>query len=224
MMSLSKAEYNIGSHRVRSLLDKDKKAVVHQQLTEECKNAYYPFTVYQLSDGRVLYVDDESGDGSLHPGPLGPASELSPSERLEAHPIGVGKVPRFGLFESRAKKSSSTLANKLGVLQEGLDYSVESLKLLDNAIDQVLAGPSSGISPRLFEALVAYVGCVLISQSGGRWYDEYDEHDGAEYPCVISRAGRVFTPSVYVADRLDEPDERGSLHAIVLAELGTSVV
>ena len=81
------------------------------------------------------------------------------------------------------------LIERFGLDKSALDYSIESLKYLDEVIENNKVG-SKFIKQNLLD-LSFYIGAIYIKEEGGEWRI-YDFQEGLKLPMLISKKGKAI--------------------------------
>lgn len=96
-------------------------------------------------------------------------------------------------FLNELESSLTFIASKSGGMidKKSLDYSLDSIKLIDAAINQNKHNQLP-FDPQLHCAYVAYIGEVIRRKINGRWelYHVQDEHGNRHFPILINREGK----------------------------------
>lgn len=172
--------------------------------------------VYQLTDGTILYVS-RNGKGSIWQG----RTELAHiADDAEAHPkkhalvglIAPGRRPPWDL-----RAEMSLLGIRLDLSQEILDYSSESIAMLEEAVVRRFCRWSC-IDTDLFLPVVIYVGEVVRQRCGGEWTARLACDGNTLEPWVILNDEAEYPPFKTVLHVMGDSG-RTSLYWSVLADL-----
>jgi hypothetical protein len=110
------------------------------------------------------------------------------------------------------------LPSKLEIPAARLDFSMESLSILDRAIAR-LGRKTKGDFENIVDAIIAYVGEVVRVQTSGKWTPRFDAECDVWEPFVTSSSGRMHAVHLLVVDELLEQYPRFSVAGAVEGEL-----
>jgi hypothetical protein len=173
-----------------------------------------------LPDGRVLLCDLFDGSGTLYPS----REPLAKMQREIAEEIARGPVdpclallPPIADFIRDVEAHARSLGTRIGVADEALDGTVESLDAVDKALRRI---PWAKRQVRdLVTPLVAYVGEVIRAASGGRWTTT-TSRDHENEPMITAGNGRTLQPFALVFIPMIEPSKRIPLRSAVEVMVG----
>jgi hypothetical protein len=156
---------------------------------------------YQFSDGRILFLfDGEPPTGTLWPSRESVLESLNPDEAEPGH-ILEGRLPQGQSFPGQVPQLTATLAELVELPVDVLDYSVESLKPLDQRVKERYK-PAERLGTAIFPCLIAYLGEVVRLRVDGTWEMRQSGHANVWEPWVRSPDGREFAPFVCIYDQL----------------------
>jgi hypothetical protein len=157
---------------------------------------------YAFSDGRILFLfDAEPPTGTLWPSRERVLQSLSEQIKPAEMHILEGLQPQGQSFPKHIDEFVSKLAELTTLSSEELDYSVESLDLLDSQIKERFE-PEKRLGAQIFPCLVAYLGEVVRQSVDGIWEMRRASHADVWEPWVRSPDGREFAPFVCVHDQI----------------------
>lgn len=165
-----------------------------------------PYRVYLGSDSRALVVADNRGLLYTNSSDLLQAIDLNTEmfrgvEDQHILHILEGRLPQRLEFPEQVRSLCDSLPEMLDLPPESLDYSVESLSLIDGAIERV--GKARALDPDYFPALVAYVGEVVRVYTNGWWEMRLEADLKSWGPYVADPSGRKHAVFSNVFDQLD---------------------
>jgi hypothetical protein len=173
-----------------------------------------------LPDGRVLLYWGEGERGTLYPS--GSAEELKRSydetlRKALQGPVDMTRtlLPPVADFLRDVEAHAKSLGKRIGVADEALDGTPQSLDAVDKALKKIPWAKRQ--VPDLVTPLVAYVGEVMRKASGGRWMPS--PKPGKNEPVVIGRDGRLCKPYSVVFLPMVEPSRRIPLRSAVDIQL-----
>ncbi len=124
---------------------------------------------YQFSDGRILFLfDGEPPKGTLWPSRDSVLHSLGPNAEADQGHILEGRLPQGKSFPQQVELLTAKLAELVDLPQEALDYSLDSLKFLDERVKERFK-PADRLGAVLFPSLVAYLGEVVRRRVEGVW-------------------------------------------------------
>jgi hypothetical protein len=146
--------------------------------------------VFALADGRVERI------------------KQGYSPMLEILPQGEG-------FAAAVPELLREAPARLGIDASALDFTVESLSLLDAAVRRL--GRMKAVSPEVFPWLLAYVGEVIrrTATVGGRWEMRLEEDGRTWIPWIIDARGNLFPVLGFYKDLLEHGPRVLSLRTFV---------
>jgi hypothetical protein len=97
------------------------------------------------------------------------------------------------------------LASRLAIERSRLDFSRESLKIVDDHVFRVVGRRRVLADSELFQALLAYVGEYVRLRIDGKWQVEKEE-DNVWVPWIVDKEGNRRDTAMYVFEELHEPD------------------
>jgi hypothetical protein len=173
---------------------------------------------FQFSDGRILFLfDGEPTTGTLWTSREQVLQSLDAQVDSADRHVLEGRLPQGQSFPDHLDELVSRLAELAGLQIEDLDYSVDSLDLLDEQIKKRIA-PDKRLGAPIFPCLVAYLGEVVRQSVSGVWEMRHAAHADIWEPWVRSPDGREFAPFVCVHDQiLNHIDESARLSRAVPA-------
>ena len=174
--------------------------------------------VYQFSDGRILFLfDGEPTTGTLWDSRDSVLQSLTASaEEPESHPL-AGRWHQGQGFPDQVDELKARLADLIDLPIDDLDYSLESLELVDRTI-KTRFPPEERLGAVVFPCLVAYLGETVRQLVDGAWEMRHASHADIWEPWVRSPQGREFAPFVCLHEQLSHPtDESAQLPLAVPA-------
>lgn len=123
-----------------------------------------------LPDGRVLLFIAEGERGTLFPSRETLAEVRRVGEELAAKgPVDLTRtlLPPIADFLRDVKAHAGALAARLGLPDEALDRSLDSLNAVDKKVWRIARAKRT--TPELVTPLTAYIGEVMLPICGGRW-------------------------------------------------------
>jgi hypothetical protein len=176
-----------------------------------------------LPDGRVLLYWGEGVKGTLYPsreafaevkrqGAETMAKFLEERAKGGAVDPSLDLLPPIADFLRDVEAHSKKLGPRIGVADEALDFTAESLDAVDKALKKIPWAKRQ--VPDLVTPLVAYVGEVMRRASGGEWSTSSARGHENE-PMVTAGNGRLFQPFALVFIPMIEPSKRIPLRSAV---------
>jgi hypothetical protein len=158
-----------------------------EQLTHERSTINLSRLVYRHIDGRVMsFIPDKAGylyesqrdfDLVFRPELTSTGENIDDLEvRTEERQDFVDQVPQL----------IATLPALIEISKEDLDYSLDSLAKVEEAVNRT--GRSKSLQSPLFEALVAYVGEVMRQAANGVWETRKSERIWVSWVSISERA------------------------------------
>lgn len=212
-MKLRKRGRMISAARVRSLL----LSQASRADTELQKRV--PGQPLLLEDGQVVLVL-EDGKGTLYPSREALIELLDLVESLaEQGPIDPKRslLPPVDTFLAGLREHAGNLSHLVG-LQGALDGSEASLKAVDRVVQALPR--EQRMSPKWVTSLVAYIGEIMRTATGGHWA-QISPSPGEMEPVVVARDGRILQPFALVYGELRQ-GRRGSLQGALNGALRAS--
>jgi hypothetical protein len=173
-----------------------------------------------LPDGRVLlcssglgYLADDE-EGTLYPSREALAElQRRGAEEAAKGPVDLSRtlLPPIDDFLRDVDAHAKSLGKRIGVADDALDRSVESLDAVDTALKRIPWAKRQ--VPDLVTPLIAYVGEVMRRASGGQWTKPPAANDNE--PMIRARDGGFLQPYVPVVLPMVEPSRRIPLRAAV---------
>jgi hypothetical protein len=168
-----------------------------------------------LPDGRVLLYWPGDGGGNLCPSreaaeQMKRGYEESRREAAEQRARGVvdpslGLLPPVADFLRDVESHAKKLGPRIGVDDEALDGTPESLDAVDKALKKIPWAKRQ--VPDLVTPLVAYLGEVMRRSTGGQWSTSTARGHENE-PMITTRGGGLFQPFASVYLPMVEPSRR----------------
>ncbi len=173
---------------------------------------------FQFSDGRILFLfDGEPASGALWDSRESVLQSLTSSVEEPQDHVLAGRWQHGQGFPDQIDNLKARLAELLDLPTDDLDYSLESLDLVDQTIKTRFL-PEERLGPTLFPCLVAYLGEVVRQLVDGTWEMRHASHADIWEPWVRSPQGREFAPFFCLHDQLSHPtDESAQLPLAVPA-------
>jgi hypothetical protein len=171
---------------------------------------------YQFSDGRILFLfDGEPPTGTLWPSRDSVLHSLGPNAEADQRHILEGRLLQGKDFPQQVEQFTAKLAELVDLPPAALDYSLESLKFLDQRVKEHFK-PADRLGAVLFPSLVAYLGEVVRQRVEGVWEMRQAYRADIWEPWVRSANGREFAPFLCVYDQLinHEDDSAMLLRAV----------
>lgn len=132
------------------------------EATNRLPSDIFVHSIYVGPNDNVLQVL-EDGIGFLYQTRNDWTASMAEIEALASTPstthVLKGRLPHGQRFSEVASELSESLHLQLDLEASQLDSSMDSLRSVDQAIQQI--GPSECLSPRLFEPLLAYLGEIV---------------------------------------------------------------
>jgi hypothetical protein len=115
-------------------------------------------------------------------------------------------------FVAKVAELADQLAERLNLPKERLDYSVDSLKLVDDVVFNKV-GRGAFLTAANFPPLLAYVGEVVRRRVGpfARWKTKPASDGITKEPWIVDADGRSYMVFMYVFEDLHEDDSPQSL-------------
>jgi len=159
---------------------------------------------YRLQDGRVLVIQ-ENGKGLLWEGK--DFDQVLEQATVQVTHILAERIPDGKVFVASALTLAQKLAEILEVSPEQLDYSVQSLAVVDTKVFREI-GRENFLSKERFGPLLAYVGEVIRRKVGpfARWEARLGSDGITWEPWIFSANGEAYDPFMLVFEELHEDD------------------
>jgi len=183
---------------------------LREELTLQPETRLILSEAYRLPDGRVLVIQ-KTGKGLLWDGKDFEQPSVQ-STHILAHRIPEGRE-----FVASVLTLAQQLADFLGISPEQLDYSAQSLEVLDTKVFRDI-GRDSFLSKERFAPLLAYVGEVIRRKVGpfARWEARLGLDGYTWEPWIFSANGEAYDPFMLVFEELHEEDGPMSFAARVV--------
>lgn len=161
----------------------DPQWTLDEDLTQQRSKFNRALRVYKHADGRILdFIEGKAGRLYASQEAFNPVLRGTYSETLDE---GELRTEERADFVNQVPELITTLPALIEISEEALDYSLDSLAKVEEAVKRT--GWSKSLQPPLFEALVAYVGEVLRRAKKGVW--------------ETRKSGRVWTSWVSISER-----------------------
>lgn len=170
---------------------------------------------YQCADGKILAVSGD-GAGNLYDSINDWQAELNglaELEKLEPVHILYNQIPSQERFIQEIPYLISKLAKEFEVDPSELDKTLESLSIVDKAIESKnRQNYIDNSNKRILGSLIAYIGEVIKTAINGEWL--IDQNNGSDWePVIVSPSGKISSFYIMVFDELYEAEE-SSFHDI----------
>ncbi len=170
---------------------------------------------YQCADGKILAVSGD-GTGNLYDSINDwqtELDELSELRKLEPVHILYNQIPSRERFIQEIPRLISRLAKEFEVDLSELDNTLESLLIIDQAIESKnRQNYIDNSNKRILGSLIAYVGEVIKTAINGEWLIK--QNNGANWePVIVDPSGETSSFYITVFDELYEAEE-SSFHDI----------
>jgi len=176
------------------------------------------FDYYELKDGRLLIVDPVDGTGTMYESEKSLREVMDEfdslvAEKGQSHHVLKGVFSKGINFPSEVENYVNEFSRLTNISKSKLDYSVESLKIVDQAIQN---WERSDMIAKLYAPLIAYTGEVIRTKLSGEWQIKKVE-EGIEEPYILC-GDKLYSTFVDLFKEFNESDEV-SVHTVVLAEI-----
>jgi hypothetical protein len=168
-----------------------------------------------LPDGRVLLYHGEHERGVLYPSREALAEmnrRCAETKRRTIEQFRTGfpdpslaLLPPVADFLRDVEAHAKKLGPRIGVAEEALDFTPESLDAVDKALKRIPWAKRQ--VPDLVTPLVAYLGEVMRKTTGGQWSTSQSPGHENE-PMITTRGGGLFQPFASVYLPMVEPSRR----------------
>ena len=205
---------NLSPEIAKSILEAHSSKLL--EIPEELKNDLYGTELFELDDGRVAIIS-VAGGGYLYKS-LTEFLEVFKHDSDES----VNKVmyPFNSTFPNSINELSEDLFNHLAIPIKFLNFSIESLEVVDNKLQPYIKSDFDFIKSKLYSGIVAYVYEVLRRAVNGRIeMRTLPRFDDILYPIVIDANGKEYNLILLIQDQLQTSDNLLPLSSAVIAEL-----
>jgi hypothetical protein len=165
---------------------------------------------YVMPDGQVLVVDS-TGKGRLWESRDDIIAVIQQAAEPPEH-ILTGLLPAGKKFVDSIPSLIGQLPDKLKINRKSLDFSWESLTLIDQQVFSRI-GRKKCLTPELFEPLLAYAGETMRRRKNGKWEMRLSS-DGTTWEPWIITDDFKFPPFSYLHEQLYESGPAPSIAAV----------
>jgi hypothetical protein len=201
---------------IRRLSRKESRELLRLAVVDESLSAPDPmFEARVLPDGRVLMVLRADGSTNLYPSRAAveemwrryEETKRKTIEQLSKPPVdpSLGLLPPIADFLRDVEAHAKKLGLRIGVADDMLDFTPESLDHVDKALKKIPWAKRQ--VPDLVTPLVAYLGEVMRKSTGGQWSTSTARGHENE-PMITTRSGGLFQPFASVYLPMVEPSRR----------------
>jgi hypothetical protein len=180
------------------------------------------FDFYELTDGRILVVVGfGNGTGIMYNSEeeLKKTRDLKDSDvRKNGEHVLSDLIPSNTLFLQKKADYIHSLSQNLNIPGEKLDYSLQSLKLIDSSYKR--NRPDKNLFFRNdYLYLIAYIGEVFKAEEGGEWFFEKKPQNQSFEPFIKVSESKILNPFWGLFKECYENYDNFSIYGFASAQL-----